>query len=138
MEAIDIKQEHSYFLKKVEQGVPLKYVISQRRERDLSSEDLKKVYSIMNEKLKSAGIEWFYYPDKGEWWKLALDIVRDSNINSSDAIHLAQAVFMGCTFLVTTDTHLIKEGNKYLEGYLKEEILVIGLPSEAIKRLKKK
>lgn len=136
MEALGIKQEHKFFMKKVSEGIPMKWIISKRRERDLENNDLREIYNILKRKLKPYDMENFYYIEDKNWWKLALDITRDSNVNSSDAIHLAQAVFMGCDILVTTDSHFIQEGIKYIKEYLKNEDLILCLPKQAIAKIK--
>ena len=136
MESLNIKQEHKYFMKKVSEGMALKKVISNRRERDLTTQDLKGIFEVLRRKLKPHGMEFFHYPLDANWWKLALDITRDSNVNSSDAIHLAQSVFMGCDLLVSTDNFFIENGINFLKEYLKNEKLVICRPEKAVEILK--
>lgn len=139
MEALDIKQEHTFFSKKVAIGVPLKHILAQRRDRDLSKEELKEIHDRISRKLKSNGLGWFFYPQDYQWWILALDIVRDCNINSSDAIHLAQAIYMGCNYLVTTDTSFIKEAKYYLENCLKIKLIKdinVCLPEKALEKIR--
>jgi hypothetical protein len=138
MESLGVKQEHAFFNKKVAEGMPLKWIISRRRERDLSSEELKKIYSVIERKLKPQGMDAFYFPEKiGEFWKLALNIVRDSNINSSDAVHLGQAISMESYLLVTTDKQFCDESTKYLKTFLPKSTLLVCMPKDAIEILKR-
>lgn len=133
MEVLDIKHEHKYFHKKVAEGVPLKHIISKRRERDLTDEELANVFEETKRKLKTYDLEWFYYPLNAGWWKTALDIITDSNVTSSDALHLGQAINMGVNRLITSDKQFRDEGNKYLKekfnGKYEDFIL---LPKEAL------
>ena len=120
-------------MKKVGQGVPLKHILSSRRERDLNSEELKEIFDILQRKLKPQGMGEFYSPQDAQWWKIALDIARDSNINASDAVHLGQALAMGSGLLVTTDKKLCKEAGDYIKKYTQENRLIVCSPEEAIK-----
>ena len=133
MEALGIKQEHRYFMKKVGQGVPLKHIIKCRRERNLTSGELREIYDTLQRKLKPQGMGEFYGPQDTQWWKIALDIVRDSNINASDAVHLGQALAMGSGLLVTTDQSFCKEASIYLKISVNESKLIVCSPEEAIK-----
>ena len=135
MEALDIKQEHRFFNKKVALGVPLKRIINKRRERDLSEAELRDIYNVLNRKLKPQGMGDFFIPKDDSWWKLALDIVTYSNIDSSDAVHLAQAISMGSDILVTTDNFFCKEANLYLKDILKGQKILICSPKEAIDKI---
>lgn len=135
MESLDIKQEHGFFTKEVAKGVPFKRIISRRRERNLTKEQLTEIYHVLRNKLKPHNMEDFWAPDSTDWWAFALDIVRDSNITASDSIHIAQAIFLECDLLATTDNFLIEEGNKYLKEIKRDVSLKICLPEKIIKIL---
>ena len=131
MEALDIKQEHFFFNKKVGIGEPLKKIISKRRDRDLSSSDLKEIQeSFVNRLLKPHKMEMgYYFVDVNSWFK-CLEIVRDTNINSSDAMHLTTALGLNCDILITSDNHFISEGNKYIKEKMPKNKLVLCLPEK--------
>ena len=131
MESLNIKQEHKFFNKKVAEGMSLRHILSNRDKRDLTHKDLKDIYDIIRRKLKPYEMETFYDPEDRNWWKLALNIVRDSNINSADALHLALSIFLDCNILVTTDTFFIEQGNRYIKEKLSNEDLIICLPEQA-------
>ena len=135
METLQIKQEHKYSLKKVAQGTPLKSIISTRRQRDLTSDELKEIFDTLQRKLKPQGMSEFYGPEDARWWTLALNIVRDTNINASDAVHLGQALTMGSGLLVTTDKAFCRDATTYLKIHQKESKLIVCSPEEAIKIL---
>lgn len=123
MESLDIKQEHKYFNKKVVEGVPLKSIISNRYKRDLSKDELQKIHEKIKRKLNLQDLGWYFYPLDPNWWKTALDIVADSNVTSSDALHLGQALNMDVQLLITNDNEFKVEGNKYLIEVSKGKII---------------
>ncbi len=139
MEALDIKQEHFFFNKKVGLGEPIKNILKNRRERDLSSPDLIDIQeSFVNKLLKPHKMELgYYFIDVNSWMK-CLEIVRDSNINTSDAIHLTTALGLNCDILLTSDHHFIQEGNKYIKEKSPKNRLVICLPEKFDDILKEK
>jgi predicted nucleic acid-binding protein len=58
-------------------------------------------------------------------WIDIKDIVEKSNLQSSDAMHLALARALGCNVLVTHDKFFIEEGNRLLdEAGIKNQIRV--------------
>jgi predicted nucleic acid-binding protein len=48
-------------------------------------------------------------------WDLVKKIGENSNLHSSDIIHLVTAWVGGCQYLVTRDNQFIEEGNRILE-----------------------
>jgi len=136
MEALDIKQEHRYFLKKVADGFSIRDALKDRRSRNLTKEEIIKVHKDTLITLKPQKLDWYYYSKGSNWWEEAINIVSDTNINSSDAIHLAQALISGYDFLVTHDGPFIKEGNKYIKENFKNVKLEILRPNQMVEKLK--
>jgi len=129
MEIFDIKQEHFFFHKKVNVGEPLKHILSKRRERDLSNSDLTEVESKLTNKLfKPHKISYGFFFDDEKSWKKCLEITRETNINSSDVIHLVTALVADCDILLTSDNFFIKEGNEYLKDKIPKSKLVLCSP----------
>jgi len=136
MEALDIKQEHYFFKQKVNLGKPLRHIISLRYERDLHKIDLDRVKTEFINKFRKdhSGQGLYYILEEG--WQNAYYIVKESNITSSDAIHLATAISAGCDILLTSDKFFIKEGNKYLKKIGLDREIKICKPKDLNKTLK--
>lgn len=114
MEAVDIKQEHKFFYNKVEEGIPLKRILSNRQDRDLNEPDINSVNNALEKKSKIWGLDKVTYLGDKDHWLIALNITRETNINSSDAIHLATALGLGVDILVTNDNGFISNAEIYL------------------------
>lgn len=56
----------------------------------------------------------FKYPKDETMWNIAEDYCGGTNIGSTDSLHLAAAIEIGCNILVTTDQDFIAIANQYI------------------------
>ncbi len=118
--------------------MPIKSIISKRRERDLTKNELTQIQKdFVQNILDPNNMEYgFFFTDR-EGWLQSLEIVRETNINSSDAIHLATALALDCDILLTSDNHFITEGNTYLRNKVSNNKLEICHPDKFDKIIEK-
>jgi len=122
MECLDIMQENFFFTKNIKLGKSIKRILHKRRERDLSDKELEDLQQkLVNTFLKPQNINYGFMFDV-QGWSNCIKVVRESNINSSDAIHLVTAIALNCDILLTSDGPFIEEGNKYLEKISKNQL----------------
>ena len=115
MELLDVEKDRVFLIKKVfDEHKAVNSFLRGRAEKDLSQDELgkatKKVNSffITNKQIIFANIT-------EDVWEDVKTIVENSNIHSSDALHLSLAIMWECQFLVTHDQFFIREGNKILK-----------------------
>lgn len=64
----------------------------------------------------------FEHPRLPEFWETAEEFCSATNIGTSDAIHLASAIGMGCNILATRDKDFRRIADDYIVAILPEEV----------------
>ena len=114
MELLDVAKDRRFLMNSViDEWVDVTTFLRKRREMNLSSNDFERVAKEINNFLRKNRFIDFMHIDI-EVWKDVREIVENSNIHSSDALHLASAIQWGCSVLVTHDRFFMKEGNRLL------------------------
>jgi len=115
MELLDIAKDRRFLMNSVIDGwVDVSTFLRKRREMDLNRNDFDKIGKRIDKFLKKYEFVNFMHIEF-DVWEFVKRIVENSNIHSSDALHLASAFVWGCHILVTHDNSFIKEGNMLLK-----------------------
>lgn len=115
MELLDTAKDRSFLMKSViKKWVGVSTFLSERKTKNLSSNDLDEIAEELNNFFINHGFIEFMNIDT-EVWNDVKDIAEKTNLHSSDVLHLALARMWGCHILVTHDTFFIKEGNRLLK-----------------------
>ncbi len=117
MEVLDIIQENKFIYEKLSDGFPLKMIMRMRANRDLSDNNLEKIFNQVKNKffIPYDFIEFYDLTEDG--WGRALGICATTNIFAPDSLHLATAIEAGCDLLVTSDEFFSKTINE-LDTYV--------------------
>ena len=111
----------------------------ERKEKNLTQEELNNISEQINNLfLEYLEIKKNIINIKEEDWDLVKKCCEESNLHSSDIIHMVTAWVGGCQYLITHDKQLVCEGNKILE---KEDVIdkmKVILPEDMIKILEGK
>jgi len=115
MELYDVAKDRKFLMKSViDKWVDVSTFLRDRRQMDLNRNDFNDIIKNINNFFIQQDFDPFMNIDE-EVWEIVKEIVENSNIHSSDALHLASAQLWGCFALVTHDRSFIKEGNRLLE-----------------------
>ena len=115
MELLDIAKDRRFLMNSViDEWVDVNTFLRKRREMDLNKNDFDKIGKRIDKFLKNYEFINFMHIEFDVWDEVK-EIVENSNIHSSDALHLALAFHWGCHILVTLDKFFIKEGNMLLK-----------------------
>ena len=132
MELLDVSKDRKFLMKLiVDKFVDVNTFLSERKEKNLSLEDLQEIANNIN----NLFIEYKFIKlinIKETDWQLVKKIGENSNLHSSDVIHLVTAWVGGCQYLATNDDQFIKEGNKILKREKVSKKLKICKPSNII------
>jgi predicted nucleic acid-binding protein len=94
-----------------------------QKEAGLKKPDLDSIWRRLQELItKDYSFIQFKYPKDVAMWDKAEDYCGGTNIGSTDAIHLASALEIGCNILVTTDQDFLPIANNYIISVLPENI----------------
>ncbi len=106
--------------RKIAEGWDLDDVLKNRSNRDLSSEDLKKIYRefVSDYDLIYSNFMQFY-DLKQEGWFNVVELAGTSNITAADCAHVSTALESGCNVFVSNDTFLIKQMREYVHEQIK-------------------
>lgn len=123
MEVLDVRKENAFIFKKLSEGHTLKKILRLRYEKDLSEETLQDVYNKVYNKffIPYKFIQFFWLTKEG--WDKAIEICANSNISTSDCIHVATALEAGCDILVTSDESFEKNASKFISTCLPENFI---------------
>ena len=115
MELLDVAKDRKYLLKKVfnEFGA-VKDFLRTRGEKNLNSHEFGEISTQINNFFITHKFISFGNISEDVWTDVK-SIVENSNIHSSDALHLALATMWECHILVTHDQFFIREGNRILK-----------------------
>jgi len=115
MELLDIAKDRRFLMNSViDDWVDVSTFLRKRREMDLNRNDFDKIGKRIDKFLKKYEFINFMHIEFDVWDDVK-EIVENSNIHSSDALHLASAFQWACHILVTHDKSFIKEGNMLLK-----------------------
>jgi predicted nucleic acid-binding protein len=136
MELLDIAKDRRFLMNSViDNWVDVSTFLRKRREMDLNRNDFDKIGKRIDNFLKNYEFITFMHIEF-DVWDMVKEIVENSNIHSSDALHLASAFQWGCHILVTHDKSFIKEGNMLLkeaEVYNKLRVCDVDKVEETLK-----
>ncbi|MEM5771200.1 MAG: PIN domain-containing protein [Candidatus Aenigmatarchaeota archaeon] len=122
MELLDIAKDRKFLIKLiVDRYVDVNTFLSERRKKSLSIDDLKEISENVNNLFAEYNFIEFINIKEDDW-NLVKKIGENSNLHSSDVVHLVTAWVGGCQFLITHDEQFVEEGNKILkqEGVFKK------------------
>jgi len=115
MELLDIAKDRSFLMKSViGKWVDVSTFLQERKTKNLNRNDLDEITEELNNFFINHNFIEFMNINEGVWSDVK-EIAENSNLHSSDALHLALAWMWGCHVLVTHDTFLVKEGNELLK-----------------------
>ena len=122
MEAFNVEQDTMFFNLKVAEGDDLDSILRRRYDRDLEQKQLSKIEQKVYEGIKTTYdfIDWIYLEEEG--WNKAIDLCAQTNISTSDCIHLATALITGCLLLITSDEPFKKKANNHIPSVTPEEM----------------
>jgi len=127
MEALDVEQEHAWFLARLQAGQHTEKLLRRRRQRDLTSDELREVFkrfmTTLVERDLQGRIQWLPLTRKGGELEEALALAAETNISAPDCLHLATALQAGCDILVTSDEGLKNAARPYIPAVKPEELL---------------
>jgi len=116
LEFLGIEQDFKYFEKSIGKNEEINSILRNRHKKNLTQAEFEDI---------DANVRKFFgqrqYKDikfvslTGNGWELGLKIALYSNIENSDALHLAAALGERCDFLVTNDTFFIKETKNFIK-----------------------
>lgn len=125
MEALDVEQEHRWFLTRLRAGEHTERLLRRRRQRDLTKQQLRRVSTAFHTALLEQDVQ-----DKVSWLALgaeeteqALTLAETTNISAPDCLHLATALQAGCDILVTSDEGLKNAARPYIAAVTPEELV---------------
>ena len=136
MELMDIEKDRTFLIKKVfDEHKAVNSFLRGRAEKDLNQSELGKAVNKVNNFLFTNKQITFGNITE-DVWNDVKSIVENSNIHSSDALHLALAIMWQCQFLVTHDQFFITEGNRILKESDNTKIIVcdIAVVNRAIEK----
>ena len=115
MEIADIKKDEAFIWKKLQKKWELKKILRERYKKDLNNDDFEEISNYLQNKILNAYpyIETINLTPEG--WALALQISRESNVATGDAIHLASTWSSQCNYLITSDGPFIKNAETVLK-----------------------
>ena len=124
LELIDKEQERMFVQNLINEGRTLDYILRVRKNRRLTKDERKEAVDKVYELLKEYGIELLVPRDEGIWETATL-VMKDVNVESNDAFHIASAMEAGCNIFVTSDERLGKQVNQIigLKWYKPDELL---------------
>ena len=124
LELIDKEQEYAFVYKLILNKQSLNHILRVRKDRKLTAEERKEAIDRVYEMLKEYDINLLVPSDEGIW-EIAILVMKDVNVESSDAFHIASAKEAGCNIFVTNDEQLGKQVNQIeeLKWYKPEELL---------------
>lgn len=136
LELLDIAKDREFLIKLIkDKWGDVSTFLRERKNKNLTTEELKNLSGQINNLfLEYNFIEIINI--KEEDWELVKKICQESNLHSSDAIHLVTAWVGGCRYLITYDNQFITEGNRILEKEKVLDKLTIITPSQMLKILK--
>ena len=140
MELLDIAKDRRFLMNSVIDGwVDVSTFLRKRREMDLNINDFDKIGKRIDKFLKKYEFIDFMHIDFDVWDDVKF-IVENSNIHSSDALHLASAIQWDCCVLITHDQFFIKEANRLLkeEGYDKLIVCDVNKVETSLKEISSK
>ena len=115
IELYDVAKDRRFLMKSViDKWVDVNTFLRNRRQMNLNKNDFDEIVKKVNNLFIQNDFDPFMNIDE-EVWRIVKEIVENSNLHSSDALHLASAQLWGCHVLVTHDKFFIKEGNRLLE-----------------------
>lgn len=122
MEAFNVEQDTMFFNVKVAEGDDVDSILRRRYDRDLDAKQLVKTERKVYEGIKTTYdfIDWVYLEEEG--WNKAIDLCAETNISTSDCIHLATALITGCLLLITSDEPFKKKANDHIPSITPEEM----------------
>lgn len=135
LEILDVKQEEKYIENLLVEGHRLSRVrdllgIRRQPTRGLKVRELNEIYQQLYDKLSQEySFINFEHPIDEKLWDKADAYGTSTNIGSTDAIHLASAITIGCNILVTRDQDFRAIADDFIIAVLPEDI------SKGIKRL---
>ena len=92
----------------------LDYILRARKNRKLTIEERKQAIDRVYEILEEYNIKLLVPSDEGIW-ETAILAMKDVNVESMDAFHIASAKEAGCNIFVTNDERLGRQVNQ-IEG----------------------
>lgn len=114
MEESDIEKDFNFFNKKVKQGMEINEILRMRNSKDLGVENLDDSAEKIQEFIDQYEFVEIQNIVSDTSWNKAVTASKQSNISSSDIIHLVTAGESKCDILLTSDEFFIKEGREFL------------------------
>jgi len=116
MELLDVAKDRKFLLKKVfDEWGSVKDFLRNRDKKNLNANELEDIRKVINNFFRTNKFITFGNITEDVWRDVKL-IAEESNIHSSDILHLALAIMWECDILVTHDTFFISEGNRILKN----------------------
>lgn len=129
MELYGVAKDRKFLMKSViDKWVDVSTFLRDRRQMDLNRNDFNDIIENINNFFIQHDFDPFMNLDE-EIWTTVKEIVENSNLHSSDALHLASAQLWGCYVLVTHDQFFIKEGNRLLKETETFDIKICDVPN---------
>jgi predicted nucleic acid-binding protein len=127
MEALDVEQEHAWFLTRLQAGEHTERLLARRRRRDLTLDELRDVFrrfmTTLVERDLERHIQWIPLTLRGKELDEAMVLAGESNISAPDCLHVATALQAGCDVLVTSDDGLRDAARPHIPAVKPEELL---------------
>ncbi|MCD6411016.1 MAG: PIN domain-containing protein [Thermoplasmata archaeon] len=135
LELLDIAKDREFLIKLIkDKWADVSTFLRERKNKNLTGEELKN----LSDKINNLFLEYNFIEIiniKEDDWELVKKICQESNLHSTDAIHLVTAWVGGCRYLITYDNQFIAEGNRILEREKVLDKLSIITASQMLKLL---
>jgi len=124
LELIDKEQEQVFIRNLINERRTLDYILRVRKNRRLTADERRKAVDRVYEMLKEYDIRLIVPRDEGIW-ETAILVMKDVNVESNDAFHIASAKEAECNVFVTSDEKLGRQVNQIagLKWYKPHELL---------------
>jgi predicted nucleic acid-binding protein len=125
MEALDVEQEHAWFLAKLRAGEHTEKLLRGRYKRDLTKRQLrlasKRFFTTLVERAVQDNVRWIALGKQET--EQAMTLAAETNISAPDCLHVATALQAGCDVLVTSDDGLRDAARPHIFAVKPEELL---------------
>jgi predicted nucleic acid-binding protein len=125
MEALDVEQEHAWFLAKLRGGEHTERLLRRRGERDMSKRQLrlvsKRFFTALVDRDVQENVHWIELGKQET--EQALALAAETNMAAPDCLHVATALQAGCDGLITSDQGLKQAAQGHITAVTPEELL---------------